>query len=256
MSNLYQKCSLISSEDVMGLLCYRVEDLMDVMAMLAHASNIGPVRVNHKVSTTGDGTRKQGDVKIQNFPLSRCDSLVIDVSFVCEFTGSSRALGGWNNSVRHTHDVLKARATVKNNKCSEAYSLVAFAPAIIGMSGQIHADFLRLLWVLADKQMWSYYESMGKEDKIGNQAFQSRLSTPTRLPLVGPLLLAAPPVAICLCIVLRYLTLVQDMTFVEVVLDVCSWGWFTRGQTPYLGRCEPFREGGDSMSAPLCHTYE
>ena len=43
----------------------------------------------------------------------------------------------------------------------------AFAPAtVVGMSGQIHADFLRLLWVLADKQIQSYYESMGKEDKI------------------------------------------------------------------------------------------
>jgi len=40
------------------------------------------------------------------------------------------------------------------------------------MSSQIHADFLRLLWVLADKQMRSYYESMGKEDKIRNEAFQ------------------------------------------------------------------------------------
>ena len=49
---------------------------------------------------------------------------------------------------------------------------LAFAPAIAGMSGQIHADSLRLLWVLADKQMQSYYESMGKEDKIGNEAFR------------------------------------------------------------------------------------
>ena len=48
----------------------------------------------------------------------------------------------------------------------------AFAPAIVGMSGQIHADFLRLLWVLAEKQLRSYYESMGKEDKIGNEAFR------------------------------------------------------------------------------------
>ena len=45
-------------------------------------------------------------------------------------------------------------------------------PAIVGMSGQIHVDFLRLLWVFADKQMQSYYESMGKEDKIGNEAFR------------------------------------------------------------------------------------
>jgi len=40
------------------------------------------------------------------------------------------------------------------------------------MSGQIHADFVRLLWVHADKQLQSYYESVGKEDKIGNEAFQ------------------------------------------------------------------------------------
>jgi len=50
-------------------------------------------------------------------------------------------------------------------------SCKAFAPAIVGMSGQIHADFLLLLWVLAEKQMRSYYESMGKEDKIGTEAF-------------------------------------------------------------------------------------
>ena len=49
---------------------------------------------------------------------------------------------------------------------------MAFAPAIVGMSGQIHADFLRLLWVLTDKQMRSYCESMVKEDNIENVAFQ------------------------------------------------------------------------------------
>jgi len=80
--------------------------LMDVLANLARACNIGPVRVNHNVSTPGDGTRKQGDVEIPNFPIPLRDGLVIDVSFVCEFMSSSRALGRWNNSVRHTHDVL------------------------------------------------------------------------------------------------------------------------------------------------------
>jgi len=54
--------------------------LMDVVACLLRDSKIVPVRVNHKVSTTGDGTRKQG--------------LVTDVYFVCEFKGSSRASGG------------------------------------------------------------------------------------------------------------------------------------------------------------------
>ena len=51
----------------------------------------------------------QGDVEISNFPISLRDGLVIDVSFVCEFKGSSRAPGGWNNGVRHSNDVLQAR---------------------------------------------------------------------------------------------------------------------------------------------------
>jgi len=62
------------------------------------------------------------------------------------------------------------------------------------VSGQIHADFLRLLWVLAYKQMRSYYESMGKEDKIGTEVFDGRgprYSTATRLQFVGPLPLDA-----------------------------------------------------------------
>jgi len=68
--------------------------LMDVVASLSRDSKIGPVRVYHKVSTTGDGTRKQGDVEISNFPISLRDGLLIDVSFVCEFKGSSRAPKG------------------------------------------------------------------------------------------------------------------------------------------------------------------
>jgi len=98
--------------------------LMDTVACLSRDSTISPVRVNHKVSTTGDGTCKQGDVEISNFSISLRDGLVIDVSFVGEFKGSSRAPGGWNNGVRHTNDVLQARANVKNNKYKDVYGLV------------------------------------------------------------------------------------------------------------------------------------
>jgi len=95
---------------------------------------------------------------------------------VREFTGSSCALGGWNDGVRHTNDVLKACATVKTHEYSAWQRLMvshkAFAPTIVGMSGQMLADFLWLLWFLADKQMWLYHESMGKEDIIGNEAFR------------------------------------------------------------------------------------
>jgi len=76
--------------------------------------------------------------------------------------------------VRHSNEVLQAPANIKNNKYKDVYGIMhkAFTPAIVGMSGQIHADFLRLLWILADKQIRSYYESMGNEDKIGTEAFR------------------------------------------------------------------------------------
>jgi len=51
---------------------------------------------------------------------------VIDVSSVCEFMGSSRALGKRHNSVRHTHDVLQAHVNFKNNKDPEVYGLVVY----------------------------------------------------------------------------------------------------------------------------------
>jgi len=41
----------------------------------------------------GSNQSKQGDVEISNFPISLRDGLVIDVSFVCEFKGRSRAPG-------------------------------------------------------------------------------------------------------------------------------------------------------------------
>jgi len=72
----------------------------------------------------GDGTRKQGDVEISNFPISLSDGLVIDISFACEFKSNSHAPGGWNIGVRHTNDVLQARAKVENNKYKDVYGLV------------------------------------------------------------------------------------------------------------------------------------
>jgi len=101
---------------------------MDVVASLSRDSKIGPVRVNHKASTSGDSTRKQGDVEIFHFPISLRDGLVIDVSFVCEFKGSSRAPGGWHNGVHHSNDVLQARANVKTNKYKDVY----------GLTGRLH----------------------------------------------------------------------------------------------------------------------
>ena len=73
----------------------------------------------------------------------------------------------------HTNDSLQARAGVKNNRYKDDYAAVgtAFAPAIVSVAGHIHPEFLRLLWVLADKQTHNYYALIGAEEEIGSEAF-------------------------------------------------------------------------------------
>jgi len=73
----------------------------------------------------------------------------------------------------HTKDYLQARATIQNNRYKADYAAVgtAFAPAIVSVAGQIHPEFLRILWVLADKQTRNYYALIGAEEKIGREAF-------------------------------------------------------------------------------------
>jgi len=46
-----------------------------------------------------------------------------------------------------------------------------FAPAIESVAGQIHQEFLRLLWVLADKQTRNHYALISAEEEIGSDAF-------------------------------------------------------------------------------------
>ena len=75
----------------------------------------------------------------------------------------------------HTNDYLQARAGVKKDRYKEDYAAVgtAFAPAIVSVAGQIHPgpEFLRLPWVLADKQTRNYYVLIVAEEEIGNEAF-------------------------------------------------------------------------------------
>jgi len=73
----------------------------------------------------------------------------------------------------HTSDYLQARAGAKNSRYKGDYAAVgtAFAPAIVSVAGQIHPEFLRLLWILADKQTLNYYALIGAEEEISSEAF-------------------------------------------------------------------------------------
>jgi len=128
----------------------------DLLTLQKLACNPGYyMRVNHKVSTTAAASNKQGDVELVNFGLVGFNNLVIDVSICCDHIGNSIVNNGHLNGKIHTNDYLQARAGAENRKYKEDYAAVgtAFAPAIISVAGQIHPEFLRLLWVLADSTL-------------------------------------------------------------------------------------------------------
>jgi hypothetical protein len=167
---------------------------MDVLARMFRNTGYS-VRVNHKVSTTAAANNKQGDVELVSFALDGYNSLVIDVSICCDNIGNSTINNGHLNGKMHTNDYLQARAGAKNGKYKEDYAAVgtAFAPTIVSVTGQIHPEFLRLLWVLADKQTHNYYALIGAEEKIGSEAFTwSSHIVSTRTLLARPLLMPLP----------------------------------------------------------------
>ena len=51
-------------------------------------------------------------------------------------------------------DYLNARARIKINRYRRDYAVknIAFAPEILSVVGKIHPEFLRLPWVMADRQ--------------------------------------------------------------------------------------------------------
>jgi len=122
--------------------------VMDVLAQLARNTGYS-VRVNHKVSTTAAASNKQGDVELVNFGLEGSNNLVIDVSICCDHMGNSAVNNGHLNGKMHTNDYLQARAGFKKRRYKDDYAAVGtvFAPANVSVAGQIHPEFLRLLWV-------------------------------------------------------------------------------------------------------------
>jgi len=110
-----------------------------------------------------------------NFGLVGSNNLVIDVSIYCDHIGNSTVNNGHLNGKMHTDDYPQARAGpgANNGKSKEDYTAVgmAFAPSIVSVAGQIHPKFLRLLWVLADKQTRDHCALIGAEEEIGSEAF-------------------------------------------------------------------------------------
>jgi len=77
--------------------------VMDVLTQLARNTGYS-VRINHKVSTTAAGIKKQGDVELVNFGLDDYNIIVIDVSIYCGYVGNNTINNGHLNGKMQTHD--------------------------------------------------------------------------------------------------------------------------------------------------------
>ena len=169
---------------------------MDDLAQLARNTGYS-VRVNHKVSAASN---KQGDVELWNFGLDGSNNLVIDVSICCHHIGNSKVNNGYLNGKIQINDHLKERAGVKNWKYRADHAVVgtAFAPVMVSVAAEIHPEFFRLLWVLADKQTRNYYVLISAEEEIGSEAFtwpsgvELACFVSTRTLLARPSLLPLP----------------------------------------------------------------
>ena len=111
-------------------------------------------------------------LELVNFGLDGFNNLVIDVLICCDHIGNSTVNNGHLNGKMHTNDYLQARAGVKDRMYKEDHAGVgiAFASPIVSVAGRIHPEFLRLLWVLADKQTRNYYALIGAEEEIGSDS--------------------------------------------------------------------------------------
>jgi len=108
-----------------------------------------------------------------NFGLGGYNNLVIDVSSCCDYIGNSTVNNGHLNIKMHTNDYLQARVGVKNRRYKQDYAAVrtAFELAMESVAGQIHPEFLRLVWVLVDKQTRNYFTVISADEEIGSETF-------------------------------------------------------------------------------------
>jgi len=123
------------------------------------------------------------------------------------------------------------------------------------MSGQIHADFLRFLCVLADKQMRLYYGCMAKKDKIGNEMFQWARAKAFNSNKASIGRVIAFDCATRCHLSVHSLTLPHSGSGDDSRGGGNGTGWFTWGQMPYLGCSEHLKGGGGSIFLHLLSVF-
>jgi hypothetical protein len=122
---------------------------------------------------------KKADLVVKDFRLAGIRDLIIDVSLRHEFHGAC-ADPARNGEASHAdaNGALDAAVKAKLDNYQHDYNErnFFFLPAVMSTSGRISGDFLRLLYILSNRQAHNYFTRMGLLDP-SPQAFKQRRGT-------------------------------------------------------------------------------
>ena len=110
---------------------------------------------------------KKADLVVKDFRLAGIRDLIIDVSLRHEFHGAC-ADPARNGEASHAdaNGALDAAVKAKLENYQHDYNErnFFFLPAVMTTSGRISGDFLRLLYILSNRQAHNYFTRMGLLD--------------------------------------------------------------------------------------------
>jgi hypothetical protein len=122
---------------------------------------------------------KKADLVVKDFRLAGIRDLIIDVSLRHEFH-SACADPVRNGEASHAdaNGALDATVKAKLDNYQHDYNdrNFFFLPAVMTTSGRISGDFLRLLYILSNRQAHNYFTRMGLLDP-STKAFKQRSGT-------------------------------------------------------------------------------
>jgi len=150
------------------------ELVVAAVADLARAAGFS-TRTRNVTATRG---RQRGDIEILRLNVGGHANMVIDVTILHEMSGNCNGINvGLNGQLRgQGESLLEDAAKAKNKKYRETYASSgiqkAFIPAVLTTAGRIHGEFLRLLWILADRETRKNFDNLGPAGSPSAEAFK------------------------------------------------------------------------------------
>jgi hypothetical protein len=158
------------------------ETILDALQQICHDAGLSTQRHNIPSVSKANGKTGRCDLLIKDANIGGNRHLIIDIACTHEFGGNHLTDVGRNRQLRDpdVNMLLETTARTKVARYHEAYAnrlstTYAFLPCVMLTSGQIHGEFLRLLYILAHRRTLRYFDNLGDAEP-GTDAFTWRRS--------------------------------------------------------------------------------